>query len=185
MIKGAALLVCALTTLLILGACGADDKEPTKLPTTVTELPPIVTEEPTTPPPTTPPPPPDTPTTPPNGALTIGSVGETLEFDTTELTASAGAEVVLRLKNNSTVLQHNWVLVESGTKDAVASDGLKYPDDDYIKPGDDRVVASVKLIDQGEMGEVRFIAPAAGTYQFVCTFPAHNFTMFGTFEVTP
>ncbi len=171
MIKGAALLVCALTTLLILGACGGDEEPtPTDTPTPVT-----------TPPPTTPPP----PTIDSTPGLNIGSVGETLEFDKTEITVTAGAAVVVRLKNNSTVLQHNWVLVKDGTKDAIATDGLKFPDDDYIKPGDDRVVASIKLIDPGETGEVQFTAPTAGTYQFVCTFPAHNFSMFGTFEVTP
>ncbi|MQG65022.1 MAG: azurin, partial [SAR202 cluster bacterium] len=39
------------------------------------------------------------------------------------------------------------------------------------------------LLDPGASGEVTFTAPASGTYQFVCTFPGHNFTMFGDFIV--
>ena len=35
------------------------------------------------------------------------------------------------------------------------------------------------------IGGADFIAPPAGPYQFVCTFPGHNFTMFGDFIVTP
>jgi hypothetical protein len=44
-----------------------------------------------------------------------------------------------------------------------------------------------KSIRQGFKGKILtispFTAPAAGTYQFVCTFPGHNFTMFGDFIV--
>ena len=36
----------------------------------------------------------------------------------------------------------------------------------------------------GTVEELNFVPSTAGTYQFVCTFPAHNVTMFGAFEVT-
>lgn len=42
-----------------------------------------------------------------------------------------------------------------------------------------------EMMDQVVLAEeVRFTAPPPGNYQFVCTFPGHNFTMFGVFEVT-
>ena len=59
------------------------------------------------------------------------------------------------------------------------------PANNWIPPDDNRVIAHTRLLDPGETGEVRFAAPPVGTYQFVCTFPGHNFTMFGEFEVTP
>ena len=116
--------------------------------------------------------------------LRIGVQGDILEFDTSSFSATAGSEVVLTFSNGSAINQHNWVLVQSGTKDAVAADGtLAGPANDWIPPDDERVIAHTKLLDPGQTEEIRFTL-GAGTYQFVCTFPAHNFTMFGDFEVT-
>ena len=47
------------------------------------------------------------------------------------------------------------------------------------------VLVNTDLLDPGATGEIKFEAPAAGTYQFVCTFPGHGATMFGDFVVTP
>ena len=119
-------------------------------------------------------------------ALGIAAGGEALIFSTLTLTAQAGTEVVLTFNNVSTINQHNWVLVNAGDKDAVAVDGTSAgPANDWIKPDDPRVIAYTALLDPGTTGEVRFTAPAAGTYQFVCTFPGHNATMFGEFQVSP
>ena len=117
--------------------------------------------------------------------LEIGSVSsDGLEFDTDVLAASAGAEVALTFKNNAVTQQHNWVLVKNGTKDAVATAGLTLgADNGWIPPDDPNVIANAGLIAPGESAQVTFTAPSAGTYQFVCTFPGHNLTMFGTFEV--
>ena len=124
----------------------------------------------------------------PEGSVTheISTVSsDDLEFDNDTLTASAGTEVVLRFSNNAITQQHNWVLVQSGARDEIATAGvLAGPANDWV-PEDDRVIANTKLISAGESGEVSFTAPEAGTYQFVCTFPGHNLTMFGTFEVSP
>ena len=118
-------------------------------------------------------------------ALQIGVNGEALEFDTGGLSVPAGSNVVLTFSNSSVVNGHNWVLVTAGTKDDVAAAGTAAgPDSDWVPVGDDRVLASTKLLDAGTTGDVEFTAPPAGTYQFVCTFPGHNFTMFGDFEVT-
>ena len=117
--------------------------------------------------------------------LQVGVEGDQLKFSSAGYTTSAGSEVILTFANVSSFNQHNWVVVVDGTKDAVAAAGIGAgPDNDYVLPGDARVIAHTKLLAAGETGEVRFTAPAAGTYQFVCTFPGHNFTMFGTFEVT-
>ena len=116
----------------------------------------------------------------------IGVKGDALEFDTTSMTATAGSEVVLTIDNTSTINQHNWVLVQDDTKDAVATRGTTHPASDWIDPNDPDVIANAntKLVAPGQTETISFIAPAAGTYQFVCTFPGHNLTMFGDFEVT-
>ena len=115
----------------------------------------------------------------------IGSASsDEFVFTTDSMTAAAGSEVTVRFANNAVTQQHNWVLVQDGTKDDVATAGLVDPVN-WVGPDDPNVIASVNLISPGESAQVTFTAPDAGTYQFVCTFPGHNATMFGTFEVTP
>lgn len=121
----------------------------------------------------------------PGAVLDIGSVAsEEFKFGEAGLSAKAGAQVTLRFKNNAKVNQHNWVLVKSGTKDQVATRGTAAAATGWVAPGDPDVIASTKLADPGKTSEVTFTVPAAGTYQFVCTFPAHAVTMFGEFKVT-
>ena len=118
------------------------------------------------------------------GPLTISVVGDTLQYDRQSLTVNAGSEVTLSFTNVATVQQHNWVLVKAGTKDEVALAGaLIGIAGGYLPEGDDRVLANSNLLGAGESEEITFAAPAAGTYQFVCTFPGHNATMVGDFIV--
>jgi len=121
------------------------------------------------------------------GGMEISVKGDALEFDRGALPeVVAGTEVVLVFTNASSINQHNWVLVSGGTKDAVASRGTTAgPGQDWLQPDDPDVIAHTKLLFPGENGEVRFTAPPAGAYQFVCTFPGHNATMFGDFVVVP
>ena len=115
----------------------------------------------------------------------VGSAAsDDLTFDRDSLSATAGQEITLRFNNNAVTQQHNWVLVQSGTKDDVAAGGLVDPVN-WLDPNDPNVIASVPLINPGEAAEVMFTVPDAGNYEFVCTFPGHNLTMFGTFEVSP
>ena len=115
----------------------------------------------------------------------IGSASsDEFVFTTDTMTAAAGAEVTVRFTNNAVTQQHNWVLVNDGTKDDVSQRGSSYPDNGWLEPGDSDVIAFTPLLDTETVGSVGFVAPSAGTYQFVCTFPAHNVTMFGAFEVT-
>jgi len=119
--------------------------------------------------------------------LIVGSAAsDDLVFDSESMTAQTGSQVELVFNNNAVTQQHNWVLVQDGTKDQVSTAGLVAgQDNNWVDPNDANVVANAPLLAAGESASVSFVAPAAGTYQFVCTFPGHNMTMFGTFEVTP
>ena len=126
----------------------------------------------------------DTPVAAGPVALAVGAVGETLSFSETSITATSGSEVTITFDNPSSNNQHNLVIVQDGTKDAVATDSIAAGlANDWVAPGDARVVANTALLAPGTSGDVTFTAPAPGTYQFVCTFPGHNFTMFGDFIV--
>ncbi len=118
------------------------------------------------------------------GPLTISVVGDSLQYDKQLLTVNAGSDVTLSFTNVATVQQHNWVLVKPGTKDAVALAGiLAGVANGWIPVDDDRVLANSSLLDARASEEIKFNAPAAGTYPFVCTFPGHNATMVGNFIV--
>ena len=117
-------------------------------------------------------------------AFEVGAVGETLTFDRESMAVTSGDEVTITFTNPSANNQHNFVIVQGGTKDAVAADGAAAgPDNGWLSPGDSRVIANTDLLDPGTTGEITFTAPEPGAYQFVCTFPGHSITMFGAFLV--
>ena len=188
--KSLVILSAILSAVMLLAiACGGDEADPNATdtpapPNTV----PAAARATATPVPPTAVPVADTPV-PPGGAggvveLTIDVSGDALEFITDSLSAPAGAEVVLTFNNSSGINTHNWALVEAGTKDAVATDGLAAgQDNNWLPVNDSRVLGSTVLVGPGGSDQATFTAPAAGAYQFVCTFPGHNFTMFGTFTV--
>ena len=117
--------------------------------------------------------------------LEISVDGDELAFDKSGLKMGDRTEIVLVFDNVSTINQHNWVLVKPGTKDDVAARGAAHPSTNWIQPDDPDVFANTRLLNAGETVEVNFDSPATGSYQFVCTFPGHNLTMFGDFIVTP
>lgn len=126
----------------------------------------------------------------PGGAavtLDIGSKGDELAYDKTALQAPAGSKITLNFKNNSNPaanLLHNWVLVKPGTADGVAADGIAAGEaNDYLKASDDRVLAHAKMVKGGDSSSVTFDAPAAGAYDYICTFPGHAVLMKGVLTI--
>ncbi len=118
--------------------------------------------------------------------IDIGSNGENLAFDKTTLTVKAAAPVVVKFKNNSSAQQHNWVLVKGGDAVAakIAADGLAAgAAGDFLPADKANIIASTKLLNGGELGEISFTAPAAGTYEFICTVPGHYPLMKGNLTV--
>ncbi len=121
--------------------------------------------------------------------IQIASVANTMAYDKTTLSVPAGAEVHLSFKNNATssVLSHNWVLVNPGTEASVAAAGLKLGETaGYLDVRDHDVLANTPMAKPGEATDVTFTAPAQpGKYPYICTFPGHYMMMKGVLTVTP
>ncbi len=120
--------------------------------------------------------------------INIASVGETMTYDQTAFTVKAGQKVHVVLSNHATsqAMKHNWVLLNPGKEDDVAAAGLAAGEAaNYVPKGNADVLANTPLSSPGGQVEVTFTAPPAGTYPFICTFPAHYKTMHGTLTVTP
>jgi azurin len=192
--KSLVILFAILSAIMLLAiACGSDEADPNA--TATTAPPNTVPAADRTPEPTVAPTSTLAPTStsgpvatsePSGGPVTldIDVNGDDLQFNRDSMSAPAGAEVVVNFNNSSSVWTHNWTMVEAGTKDAVATDGLAAgQDNNWLPVNDSRIIGSTVLIGPGESTKAIFTAPAAGTYQFVCTFPGHNSTMFGDFTV--
>ena len=82
------------------------------------------------------------------------------------------------------VMGHNLVISKEADMQPIATDGLSAGiDKDYLKEGDDRVVAHTKVIGAGEKDSVTFDVSklkADEKYGFFCSFPGHISMMKGT-----
>jgi azurin len=114
-----------------------------------------------------------------------------IQYSTNALSVAADCtKVQLTLKHIGKLpkeaMGHNWVLVHSADLTAVANVGLTAgPANNYVQPGDKRVIAHTKSIGGGESDTITFsTAGLAGqSLMFLCTFPGHNALMRGTFKV--
>lgn len=90
-------------------------------------------------------------------------------------------------KLDETVMGHNWVLSKAEDVQGVATDGMQAGlQNNYVKSGDERVIAYTEIIGGGEKASVTF--PIAqldpkSVYTFFCSFPGHWTAMRGTLSV--
>ncbi len=121
-------------------------------------------------------------------AFSVGS-NDQMRFDTSTMKVAADCtEVVVTLRHTGTlaakVMGHNWVLTRTPDMQAVAMDGMRARfEDDYLAPGDKRVIAHTQLIGGGQVASVRFSTKGlqkGGAYSFFCSFPGHFGLMRGT-----
>jgi azurin len=102
-----------------------------------------------------------------------------MKYDVTSIDATAGQKVTVTLTNAGTLpkvaMAHNFVLLKAGTDvSAFAMAAMSHQDAGYMPPElADKVIAATKLVGPGESDTVTFTAPAAGTYDYICTFPGH------------
>jgi azurin len=112
-----------------------------------------------------------------------------MKFDKAEIKVAAGSKVKLNLthagKLPKKAMGHNFVLLKSGTDiPAFANAAAGAAVTNYIPAGQkDSVIANTGVIGGGESTSIEFDAPAAGTYDFICTFPGHYALMKGKFIV--
>lgn len=107
--------------------------------------------------------------------VTLAFTGlDTFKYDPASASVAAGAPVTVNFTNGG-ALEHDWMLVNEGTdlNSLTAEDAL-------IPEAHSGVLAA------GASNTFSFTAPAAGTYQIVCTVPGHAPAgMVGAFTVTP
>lgn len=120
--------------------------------------------------------------------LSVGTRGDELAFDKTQLSAKAGQPVQLTFSNNSgkaAGLQHNWVLVNPGTVESVSQAGTSAgPTQNYLPQTSDVIAHTSKLLSSGEKETIHFQAPKKpGEYPYICTFPGHYTSMKGVLIV--
>jgi azurin len=104
---------------------------------------------------------------------------DNMRFAPAVLRVKAGDTVKVTLKAVSALpkmaMAHNFVLLKAGADAAaVATAGSTARDTNFVSPKSKaQIIAASPLAGGGETVTVEFTAPAAGKYQFICTFPAH------------
>lgn len=120
------------------------------------------------------------------------SGNDQMQFDKQALAAPASCtDITVTLHHSGKLpkeaMGHNWVLVAAGDFAAVANAGLGAGlANNYIAPGDKRVLAHTKTIGGGETTSVTFpssLLKKGADYKYLCTFPGHNALMHGTFKL--
>lgn len=111
-----------------------------------------------------------------------------MKYNLKEIKVKAGQKVKLTLKHvgqlDENVMGHNFVLLKQGTDLAqFAQKAMAAKSNDYIPENTDKVIAHTEMIGGGEETTIEFEAPAAGTYDFICSFPGHYIQMQGKFIV--
>ncbi len=107
------------------------------------------------------------------------SGNDQMKYDVTAFDVVPEQKVTLTITNvgklPKVAMAHNFVLLKPGTDVAAfAMAGMSHAADDYIAPEmADKVIAHTKMAGPGESQSVTFTAPAAGAYDYICTFPAH------------
>ena len=131
---------------------------------------------------------PDAPATPAAVNVVVRALGNTMQdmrYDVETISVPAGANVTVTLINEGEgeAMVHNIVFVERGKMEQIARAGLQAGQDQAYVPDNPVVLAHSPLVQPGQQVDFTFTAPAAGTYEFVCTYPGHWQKMNGTFVV--
>lgn len=107
--------------------------------------------------------------------LSLSVEGVQLAYSVTELSAPGGEEISVTFNNNSSALQHNWVLVRGGDDVAEQVDQAALQNaPDYTPPASSAdVIAQIAMLDPGDSDTVTFTIDEPGSYTFLCTFPGH------------
>lgn len=123
---------------------------------------------------------------------TVITSDDAMKFDPKEINIkSSCAQYTITLKHvgkmPAAAMGHNVVITKTADKDAVLADGNSAGiAADYVKAGDERVIAHTKLIGGGEEASVTFETSKLtkdGAYEFFCSFPGHYAMMNGKIKI--
>ena len=118
----------------------------------------------------------------------IEAIREQMLFNVRWFVVEAGKHVQIVLSNPD-AMPHNLVVGMPGSLETVgaAASEMPLPTDPAAKPfvpATPLVLAATRLLQEGETGEVGFVAPAtSGEYVYACTFPGHWLRMYGVMLV--
>jgi azurin len=119
--------------------------------------------------------------------LLVESNGDLLEFNPKELSCRTGARVRLTFHHTGKYVnsEHNWVLIKPHSFDAVTEAAVAAGETNgWVPQADAHILAATPLCGKGQQVVVEFIAPEAGDYPFICSFPGHGQSMWGVLHVT-
>jgi azurin/glucose/arabinose dehydrogenase len=111
-----------------------------------------------------------------------------LKFDKAEFTVKPGAAVALVFTNNDTMpMIHNLVLIQPGARFEIVAAAANMGAAGLVKefvPKSDNVIAHTPLVLHRNTFTLYFKAPTKpGNYEYLCTYPGHGLTMWGTMRV--
>lgn len=127
-----------------------------------------------------------------NGCETEIESNDAMQYNVNSITVPAScSEFKITLKHVGKMpvaaMGHNVVITTSDNMQQVAADGMAAGlEADYVKAGDDKVIAHTKMIGGGETTSVTFDVSkiqGGGPYKFFCSFPGHAALMNGTIAV--
>jgi azurin len=105
-----------------------------------------------------------------DGVVNVSMItDDRMKFNLRKITVKAGQKIKLTLthtgKLDKRIMGHNVVFLNK--------------ENDYIPIGSSAVLAHTKMLGGGETTTIEFTAPEAGTYDYICSFPAHYAMMKG------
>ncbi|WP_338356460.1 azurin [Yeosuana marina] len=123
-----------------------------------------------------------------NVANVVLTANDMMKYNTNEIKVKAGQKVRLTLRHigkmDVNVMGHNFVLLKKGTDlVAFANAASTQKDNKYIPEDTQDIIAHTDMIGGGQTATIEFDAPEVGTYDFLCSFPAHYAMMRGKFIV--
>jgi azurin len=115
----------------------------------------------------------------------LGNTMDDIAFSPNEYSVPANTLIRVRLVNESSSadFNHNIVFIVKGTAAEIAREAMDAgPDANYI-PKNPNILAASKLVAPGKITEFSFTTPAAGSYEYICTYPGHYPKMVGRLNV--
>jgi len=123
-----------------------------------------------------------------NVANVVLTADDFMKFNKTEIKVKSGQKVKLTLRHigklDKNVMGHNVVILKKDVDPVkFAAIAATERDNEYIPKDSQDIIVYTKLIGGGETTVIEFDAPEVGTYEFLCSFPAHFAMMRGKFIV--